>query len=62
MLLTGSTSPKVGPVIHLCFIVNKTDTRIMNTRPRHFLTVTAIPHTPTGKIARQEALRLATEA
>ena len=31
-------------------------------RPRHFLTVTAIPHTPTGKIARQEALRLATEA
>ncbi len=34
----------------------------MNTRPRHFLTVTAIPHTPTGKIARQEALRLATEA
>ena len=31
-------------------------------RPRHFLTVTAIPHTPTGKIARQEALRLAIEA
>lgn len=28
-------------------------------RPRHYLTVPAIPHTPTGKAARQEAQRLA---